>query len=60
MWMMFDPMYFLYALPGLIIALWAQAKVKSTFARYSEVASRSGYSGAQAARRIARRMVNWL
>lgn len=51
---MFDPRYLLYALPGLLIALWAQAKVKSTFARYSKVASRSGYSGAQAAHRIMR------
>lgn len=52
--MMFDPRYLLYALPGLLIALWAQAKVKSTFARYSKVVSRSGYSGAQAAHRIMR------
>jgi hypothetical protein len=52
MYFMFDPTWLLYALPGLLIALWAQAKVSSTFARYSKVAARSGCSGAQAAHRI--------
>ena len=45
-----DPMYLLFALPGLLIALWAQAYVSSSFKRYSRVASRGGLRGRDAAR----------
>lgn len=48
----FDPMYFLFALPGLLIALYAQAKVKSNYARYSNVFNSRGYTGADVARMI--------
>ncbi|HEU4580889.1 MAG TPA: zinc metallopeptidase [Polyangiaceae bacterium] len=53
--MFFDPIYFLFALPGLALSLWAQFKVKSTFARYSQVPAQSGMSGAEAARELIRR-----
>src|SRR3954471_16726660 len=53
--MFFDPIYFLFALPGLALSLWAQFKVKSTFRRYSQVPARSGMSGAEAARELIRR-----
>jgi Zn-dependent membrane protease YugP len=52
--MIFDPLYFLIALPGLALSMWASFKVKSTFKRYSEVRSRSGLSGAEAARELLR------
>lgn len=48
----FDPMYLLFALPGFILALIASFYTKSTFNKYSRVASASGISGAQAARKI--------
>jgi Zn-dependent membrane protease YugP len=48
----FDPAYFIFAIPGLILALWATYQTKSTFARYSEVPASSGMSGAEAARRM--------
>jgi hypothetical protein len=48
--MMFDPMYFLFIVPGLALSLWASFKVKRTFNRYSQVPSRSGRTGAEAAR----------
>ncbi len=48
----FDPLYMIFWLPGLILAGMAQWKVKTTFARYSRVANRRGITGAQAARRI--------
>ncbi len=48
----FDYMYFVYMIPGLIISIWAQMKVKGTFAKYSKIRVQSGWSGAQAARRI--------
>lgn len=50
----FDPLYLLFFLPGLALSLWASASVKSTFARYSKVAARSGLSGADAARELLR------
>ena len=53
--MFFDPVYFLFALPGLALSLWAQFKVKSTFGRYSQVPAQSGMSGAEAARELIRR-----
>ena len=47
----FDPTYLL-VLAGLILCLLAQAGVKSTFAKYSRVRSRSGLTGAEAARQV--------
>ena len=47
---MFDPTYIL-VLIGVIISLWASAKVKTTYAKYSRVRSMSGMTGAQAAER---------
>jgi hypothetical protein len=38
--------------PALILAFWAQNKVRKGYARYSEVASACGLTGAQVARRI--------
>lgn len=49
----YDPTYFLVII-GVILSLWASARVKSTFAKYSNVRSMSGYTGAQAAERILR------
>ena len=50
--MFFDPVYLLFALPGLLLALWASGKTKLTFERYSREAARSGLTGAEAARRL--------
>jgi len=49
----FDKTYFL-VLIGIVISLIASSKVKSTFSKYSKVASRSGYTGAQAEERLLR------
>ncbi|MFA6241977.1 MAG: zinc metallopeptidase [Candidatus Hydrogenedentales bacterium] len=51
--MMYDPT-FLLIIPGLILSLWAQWKVKSTYATYSQVGTRSGMTGADVARLILR------
>ena len=48
----FDPLYFLFALPGLLVALFAQAKVKSSYSKYSKVLNSRGYTGADVARII--------
>ena len=47
-----DRYYILLVIPAMLVALWAQMRVKSTFARYSSVGLCSGLTGAQAARRI--------
>lgn len=47
--MFFDPMYLLFIAPGFLLSLWASFRVKSTFSKYSEVRSRRGMTGAQAA-----------
>jgi hypothetical protein len=52
--MFFDPYYFLYVGPPMLVALWASWRVKSTFLHYSNVGVRSGMTGAQAAAAVAR------
>ncbi len=47
----FDPTYLL-VLAGAVLSMMASAKVKSTYARYARVGSRTGMTGADAARRI--------
>ena len=47
-----DATYIFLVLPAVIFALWAQFNVKSTFSKYSKIASRSGMTGFDSARRI--------
>ena len=47
--MFFDPMYLLFLAPGLALSAWASFRVKSTFNKYSQVRTRRGMTGAQAA-----------
>lgn len=51
-WHNFNMYYFMFMIPGLLISLWASAKVKNTFAKYSNVRVMNGLTGAQAARQI--------
>jgi len=53
--MYFDPLYFVFALPPMLLGLWAQFKVKSAFKKYSQVPTQSGVNGSQAAQRILER-----
>lgn len=48
----FDPLYYVLILPSLALALYAQSKVKGTYARYLRVQARSGYTGAKVAREL--------
>jgi Zn-dependent membrane protease YugP len=50
--MIFDPMYFVFMIPGLILTLWAQWRVKGSYAKYSKVRNEVNMTGAQVARRI--------
>ncbi len=47
-----DSAYLLLVLPAFIFSLWAQHKVKSTYARYAKVRGSRGLTGAETARRI--------
>ena len=48
----FDVSYLIFVLPAVILALWAQIKVKSTFKKYSSVPSDGGMTGADAAKMV--------
>ncbi|MBI4244607.1 MAG: zinc metallopeptidase [Planctomycetes bacterium] len=50
--MIFDFQYLLFAGPGIILALIAQAYVKKAYAEASKIRSRSGYTGAEIAEMI--------
>ena len=50
----FDMYYLVLVIPCVILAFWAQAKVKSTFGRYEQVLNVRGISGAQAAEAVLR------
>jgi Zn-dependent membrane protease YugP len=43
---------FVLLIPALLLAVWAQSKVKLTYAKYSEIAVRSGMTGAEVAQHI--------
>jgi len=45
-------LYFLFALPALLLGFWAQFKVQSAYKKYSQVRTSNGLTGAEIARRI--------
>src|SRR5919199_2654275 len=47
-----NPLYFVFALPALFLALYAQWRVKSAYGKYSQVASSIRMTGAETARRL--------
>jgi hypothetical protein len=51
---LFDPMYWLLIGPTMLLALWAQMKVKGAYGKWSEVPASSRMTGAQAAERMLR------
>ena len=44
--------YFVFILPAMLLSLYAQMKISSSFGKYSKVSSDTNYSGAQVARMI--------
>jgi uncharacterized protein len=48
-WGWFDPMYFVFLAPGILLAMWAQWRVHSAYSEASQIPAASGYAGAQAA-----------
>ena len=53
--MYFDPLYFLFLAPALLLAMWAQFRVKSAYHQTSQMPARAGVTGAQAAMEVLRR-----
>jgi len=47
--MFWDPMYFVFALPALLLAFWAQMRVRSAYSKYLRVPNQRGITGLQAA-----------
>src|SRR6185436_14846126 len=54
LWFFHDPLYLIATAIGLVLTLWAQFRVKSTFARFSRIGVRTGMTGAEAAAAVAR------
>jgi uncharacterized protein len=52
--MFFDPLYLIMILPALLLSVYAQIKVKSTYSKFSQVPTSRGVTGAQAAQMILR------
>src|ERR1051325_10081825 len=52
--LMFDPIYLMFMVPGLLLSLWASFRVKRAFNKYSKVRSMRGLTGAQAAEEMLR------
>jgi Zn-dependent membrane protease YugP len=48
--MVFDPLYFLFLAPAILLGLWAQFRVKAKFAQAQQIPT--GISGAEAARAV--------
>lgn len=45
-------LYIILSLPALVLGLWAQAKIRSSYSKYSKVRTTTGLSGAEVARRM--------
>ncbi len=50
--MFFNPMYLLFALPAMLLGMWAQFRVKSNFNKYAKVRTERNVTGAQVARHL--------
>src|SRR5688572_19318297 len=47
-----DPIWFLFMIPGLLLGVYAQFKLRGTYNHYVQVPTDSGLSGAEVAREI--------
>ena len=50
--MLDDPLFWILVLPGLLLGLYAQGRIKLNFAKYSQVGTQGGITGAEVARRL--------
>ncbi|MEJ2079416.1 MAG: zinc metallopeptidase [Acidobacteriota bacterium] len=52
--MIFDPVYFIFLAPALLLSFWASWRVKKNFNKYSKIGTARGITGAQAAAEVLR------
>ena len=50
--MLEDLMFWVFVLPGLLLGLYAQARIKLNVTKYSQVPTQNGITGAQVGRRL--------
>ncbi len=50
--MIFDPTYFIFALPAMLFAMWAQFQVKSAYSKWSQVRGAKNLNGLDVARSL--------
>ncbi len=49
-----NPVYMMFARPGLLLAMWAQARIRSAYGRYLRVRNAQGITGVEAAEQLLR------
>lgn len=47
-----NPLFWLFAAPGILLGLYAQSRIKMSYTRYARVPTSSGLTGAEVARRL--------
>ena len=47
-----DPLFWVFVLPGLLLGLYAQSRIKLNVTKYSQVVTKDGITGAEVARRL--------
>lgn len=47
-----DPLFWVFVLPGLLLGLYAQSRIKLNVAKYAELRTENGITGAEVARRL--------
>jgi len=50
----YNPTYWLFALPALLLAMWAQMRVRNAYSKYLRVPNQRGVTGLQAAEQLVR------
>ena len=50
--MLHDPLFWLLVLPGLLLETYAQWRITASVAKYSQVSTKDGITGAEVARRL--------
>jgi len=50
--MIFNSTYFMFMIPGILLMLWAQSRVRGSYAKFSKVRNAVNLTGAQVARRV--------
>src|SRR5262249_5136131 len=50
--MLADPLFWILVLPGILLGAYAQSRIKINIAKYSQIRTQDGITGAQVARRL--------